>query len=102
VPQLADFKRTGSLQMEGPAAADVALDQRLRECRQGGARAVLNLGYLGGLPEDFVPRVLRANPQITELDLSRSAVIVSDAEFIKSWPLVAYAVLFSLVAAATS
>ena len=65
--------------MEDPVPA---LEQRLRECREGEAQAALlvNLSYLdGGLPHDFVPLVLRANPHVTELDLSRCvAVTVTD------------------------
>ena len=65
--------------MEDPVPA---LEQRLRECREGEAQAALlvNLSYLeGGLPQDFVPLVLRANPHVTELDLSRCvAVTVKD------------------------
>lgn len=58
----------------GPEASPrgaAALDQRLRECRAGGGRA-LNLGYLeGGLPADFAALVLAAAPHVAELDLSR-------------------------------
>ncbi len=57
--------------MEEPVPA---LEQRLKECREGEAQAALlvNLSYLeGGLPHDFVPLVLRVNPHVTELDLSR-------------------------------